>query len=61
MPIMDCGFRTDGEAKMLYEYVKGKWQSGLVSIGLPALGYGNPLIFEGSGMAALAIRFLRFR
>ncbi len=46
---------------MFYEYVKGKWQSGLVSIGLPALGYGNPLIFEGSGMAALAIRFLRFR
>lgn len=43
---------------MFYEYVKGKWERGLVSIGLPALGYGNSFYFEGRGMAALAIRFL---
>lgn len=43
---------------MFHEYVKGKWESGLVSIGLPALGYGSSPYFEGRGMAALAIRFL---
>jgi hypothetical protein len=43
---------------MFYEYVKKKWESGAVSIGLPALGYGSHPYFYGRGMAALAITFL---
>lgn len=43
---------------MFHEYVKGKWESGQVSIGLPEHGYGSSPYFEGRGMAAMAIRFL---
>lgn len=45
---------------MFYEYVKRKWGSGRVSIGLPAAGYDSPPYFEGRGMTALAIIFLTY-
>lgn len=51
-------FWGTGESRMFYEYVKRKWEIGLVSIGLPAVGYGNSNSFEGQGLSALAIKFL---
>lgn len=43
---------------MFYEYVRRKWEQGLVSIGLPPHGYEQAAFFEGRGITSLAIRFL---
>lgn len=43
---------------MFLKYAKRKWEGGLISVGLPAIGQeGSPSI-EGRGMAALAIKCL---
>jgi hypothetical protein len=43
---------------MLFEYVKKKWEDGVVSVGLPAAGYGDTPRIVSEGIPAIAIKLL---
>lgn len=43
---------------MLLEYVKMHWGRGTVSVGLPALGHGDKVTIEATGLPGLAACFL---
>lgn len=43
---------------MFYQYVRNRWEKGLVSIGLPPKGVPGKASFEARGMTSLAIKCL---